>query len=499
MLDIIFCSIPIREMDQVYSAPAILKSVVQENGYQAKTKDFGVDLLNLCNRNPELFIRVQNYFQVADNPLSDSEKQIIDQFYNKVLEYFKANPSKYIGFSVFSFLTHKALVEIAQMLKNNGIDSKIVIGGRGVKVTPFSSITKLIKLNSLDRHLHFGQIAVQKKIVDHCIVGDGEDAILNLLRGEPVKENNQTETFKYPLPDYSDYEFDQYLWENNEIMFPITGSKGCVRRCDFCDIHHQFGKYKYRTGEDVANEMINISHMYGYRKFQFTDSLVNGGLKPLEEFCNILAEYNDGHPDHKITWNGQYVCRPEEHMPERLYPLMARAGAHGLTIGAESGSNHVLEHMNKKTSIEALLHELKLFEKYGITCMLLTFVGHWAETSEDFIEHCQMLVDIAPYAHSGTISGVSLGPIAAILDGTPSQEEVKRGEITQSEFDKEYVWSVKYNPENTYKERIRRRIIVNQLASKLKLPITDEVDWLIFLTSKTETWHKEINEFYANI
>lgn len=499
MLDIIFCAIPIREMDQIYSAPAILKSIVQENGYKAQTKDFGVDLLDLCGRDPELFIRVQNHFQVADSPLTASELKILDQFYQKIVDYFKQNPSHYIGFSVFSFLTHKALLEIVCVLKENNIKSKIVIGGRGVKVSPFSSIEKLIKLNALDKTQQFGQILVRKKIVDHCIVGDGEDAILNLLENKPIQDVNSTDTFEYPLPDYSDYEFDKYIWENNEIMFPITGSKGCVRHCDFCDIQHQFGRYKYRSGRDIANEMIKISHKYGYRKFQFTDSLVNGGLKPLDEFCTILAEYNDTHPDHKIYWNGQYVCRPEEHMPERFYPLMARAGAHGLTIGAESGSNHVLEHMNKKTSVEALLYELKLFEKYGITCQLLTFVGHWAETDKDFVDHCRMLIDIAPYAHSGTISGVSLGSVAAILDGTPSINEVKEGNLIQSTFEKELVWYATYNPGNDFKERVRRRIITHQLAKQLKLPIVDEIEFLTYLNTLVELRHTKINKFYEDI
>jgi len=499
MLDIIFCSIPYRDLDQIYSAPAILKSIVQDNGYQAQTKDFGLDLLELCDRNVELFLKIQSYFTVPDNPLTKQQQLILDRFYQQIVDYFKKNPSKYIGFSIFSILTHKAIIEITQLLKDNNINSKIVVGGRGAKVSAFTAAHKSIKLTSLDKLQPFGQVLVQKKLVDQCIIGDGEDAILNIFENKPIKENNIAETFEYPLPDYSDYEFDKYLWEDNEIMFPVTGSRGCVRKCDFCDIQYQFGKYKYRSGRDIANEMIKLSQIHGYRKFQFTDSLVNGGLKPLEEFCTILAEYNDHHPDHKIRWNGQYVCRPEEQMPERLYPLMARSGAHGLTIGAESGSNHVLEHMNKKTTVDALLYELELFQKYGITCYLLTFVGHWAETHEDFIEHCKMLVDITPYARSGTISGVNLGTTAQILPGTPSIREVEQGSIVVSDFNKELIWSAKYNLDNTFKERIKRRLIIHQLAQRLKLPLTDEVEYLTMLNASLLHDYKKINEFYENI
>ena len=102
------------------------------------------------------------------------------------------------------------------------------------------------------------------------------------------------------MPDYSDYEIDQYMWDKSGPMIPITGSKGCVRNCDFCDVRFQFGKYQFRTGKDIAKEMISLSQKHGYRKFQFTDSLVNGSLKVMKDLSsnkviglNEIKEYLD--------------------------------------------------------------------------------------------------------------------------------------------------------------------------------------------------------------
>jgi len=495
-LDIIFCSIPYRDLDHIYSAPAILKSIVVNNGYTAMTKDFGLDLLELCNNDTDLLDRIQQYFITAENNLSESENTILNNFYSRVVDFFKTHPSKFIGISVFSIFTHKSTVDILTLLKQHRISSKIIVGGRGVKVPINIAAQRIANPSKLEKMLELGEFLKKRKLVDYAVVGDGEDAILDILKGDELKYNYNTETFNYPLPDYSDYDFSKYLWNDGPVMFPITGSKGCVRDCDFCDIKYQFGKYKYRNGKDIANEMIYIAENLGYRKFQFTDSLVNGGLKILEEFCTIIADYNDKNPDNTISWNGQYICRPASEMPERLYPLMAKSGAHGLTIGAESGSDHVLDQMNKKTDVESLFYELEQFEKYKITCVLLTFVGHWAETHDDFVNHCGTIVKILPYIRSGTISALSLGATAVMLEGTPSMKYVADQQIVLSEFNQDFVWYAKFNSSNTYKERILRRLVLHMLAKRLAIPIRDEWNFLNIANVIIEKHHREINEFY---
>ncbi len=497
-LDIIFCSIPYSNLDHVYSAPAILKGVVTTNGYTSKTKDFGIDLLKLCNNDINLFNRVQSYFLDLDNNLSDEEQTILDKFYNGAIDFFKNNPSKFIGISIISFYTHKPAVELLCRLKKSGINSKIIVGGRGSKVATSNVVNSILKISKLDKMIEFGNFLKKKKLADYIVIGDGEDAILDILQGQKTKTNYASDSFSYPLPDYSDYNFDDYLKSNNgdQVMFPITGSKGCVRNCDFCDIRFQFGRYKHRDGSDIAKEMIYIAENLGFRKFQFTDSLVNGGLKILEEFCTIIAEYNDNNPDNKISWNGQYICRPSDQMPERLYPLMARSGAHGLTIGVESGSDHVLEHMNKKTNNDALFYELTQFQKNNITCVLLTFVGHWAETYDDFVNHCRMIVNLLPFIRSGTVSALSLGILALILDGTPSMDEVRAGDIILSDFKNDLIWYAKNNPANTFKERLYRRLILHKLATELKIPILEEWNYLNSLNVIVKHHSNEINEFY---
>lgn len=496
MYDIIFCSIPHSNLDQIYSAPAILKGVVQANGYRAKTVDFGLTLLELCDHDINLFNRIQNYFISAGDTLSAHETTILTKFYNQVVDFFKNNPSHYIGISVFSIYTHKSAYNIIKLLKENNISAKIVIGGRGVNIPAYEVTYNTIAKTKLDKIISYGELLKKKKLADFVIVGDGEDAIVDLLNGiVDQNKENRSETFNYPLPNYDDYRFEDYLLINGQLSFPITGSKGCVRECDFCDIKVQFGKYRYRNGFDIAKEMIYVAENFGFRKFQFTDSLINGGLKSLEEFCTVIAEYNQSNTT-KITWNGQYICRPESQMPKRLYKLMADSGVEGLTIGAESGSNHVLAMMNKKTAVESLYAELEQFRIHNITCVLLTFVGHWSETFEDFVDHCRMFINILPYVRSGTISSVSAGIPAGILEGTPWMRDVNKYKIHLDDVMGSSLWVSELNPDNNFKERIYRRLTVSKLINKLKIPCHDEFIQFLQLSSTIETSHIHINEFH---
>jgi len=137
-----------------------------------------------------------------------------------------------------------------------------------------------------------------------------------------------------------------------------------------------------------------------------------------------------------------------------------------------------------------------MFRKYGITSFLLILIGHWGEREEDFVEHCRVMAKLLPFIRSGTISMISLGVPAMVLDGTPAIKEVDEGKIIRADFDKEFVWLAKYNPTNTLKERMWRRLIISRLSDALQYPLDREVIQLSEINNTLSKNHKEINEFF---
>jgi|688.fasta_scaffold192074_1 hypothetical protein len=493
MQDIIFCSLPYSDLDHIYSAPAVLKGVVHEHGYSAKTVDFGLTLYDVCNNDKTLFDIVQSYFISPD--VEDDYKVYIEKFYNQCIEYLLNHPSEFIGLSVLSIYTHKAVFELCHRIKQAGIKSKIVVGGRGCKIPTFSSIYPTVDPTNIEKFLSYGEFLKKRNLIDFLVLGDGENAILDVLASRELESEYTSNQFVNSIPDFSDYKLDRYLFQN-DITLPIMGSKGCVRDCDFCDVKYQFGKFRHRSGKDIFEEIIALSKKYNIYKFHFTDNLVNGGLKPFKEFLYLLAEHNTKNANHSIRWSGQYICRPASQTPVEIYDLMKRSGAEGLTIGAESGSDHVLTAMNKKTTVQALFDELEQFRKHRLTCNILTFVGHWSETREDFIDHCKMLVKLTPYVRSGTISALIGGFTMAMLDGTPSMENAEKNQIVLSSFHKDQIWHVKNNPTNTFKERVYRRLIVNKICKNLNILTATDFESFMYIKNIIDQYHYQIKEFY---
>ena len=262
MYDIIFCTLPVVAIDGIYSAPALLKGIVQSAGFKSRTFDFGIDLYKFCNKNFEQFARIQNYF-VTKNLLLIKEDQIVLQdWYDHVSTTLQSTNTKYIGFSVFSIWTHRATLEILLKLKELDLTHKVVLGGRGLKTNANDVVIDLLPNKSMnDRIQWFGTLLKNKGLTQHVIIGDGENAVVEFLRTNTTKDNNVVKGFDFPWPNYSDYNFSDYHWEGPPHL-QVIGSKGCVRDCDFCDVKAQFGNYQFKDGYQLAEEMITLQQQF---------------------------------------------------------------------------------------------------------------------------------------------------------------------------------------------------------------------------------------------
>ena len=172
---------------------------------------------------------------------------------------------------------------------------------------------------------------------------------------------------------FDDYDLTKYNYVN-ELTIPITGSKGCVRKCTFCDIPVLWPKFKFRSGKHIAGEMIHLYNRHGVKKFYMSDSLVNGSLTAFMDFITTLAEHNKNNPTNSIKWVGQYITRPKSNvLNDDYYDLLKSSGGEGLTIGVESGSDRVRQHMKKQFTTADIDYELAQFDRRGIVCVLLFF------------------------------------------------------------------------------------------------------------------------------
>jgi|688.fasta_scaffold284596_2 hypothetical protein len=434
--DIIIVTLPGTLVRMPMAAPALLKASIEQVGFTCKTLDFNIIFYNTVTDVIKL-TELENFFSTGlNNECVQEANELISQWATEIISY---NPV-YVGISVFTYQNRIATRMLCEYLRKHS-DIKIILGGQGLTdggILGPQGFAKELILTSL---------------ADYYIKSEGENSLVELLKGNLDYPGINKDDFKQiddldsiPFPNYDDYNFEIY----DRKTLPITASRGCVRSCSFCDIHDHW-RYKYRSGLRVAEEMIYLHERYQVDSFNFTDSLVNGGLTEFKTFCQAMMKYNQR--GHNIKWAGQYIIRSSNHLDEEYWYNLSQSGANNLAIGVETGSDQVREHMNKKFSNEDLDYTMKMLEKYNITCTFLMIIGYPTETEYDF----QLTLDMfKKYQHLANkiIIDVSFGSTLGILPGTPLYNQASEFNI---ELDKhENNWMAHNNPTLTLSERIRR-------------------------------------------
>lgn len=489
MLDIVFLAIPYAHIGIPPLGISVLNGVVKAHGFTAKSINLAMELSKYCKSQGHDFESTQIKLRFPDSVVvSHTLEQFFDLWVDRVL----AMQPRYIGISVFSYYMHFTTWYLCGKIRARDPNMKIVLGGAGVRTPIHREVNHVIPHTAGQRLIPFGKFMTQQGLADHAIEGDGEQAIVDLLSKDSVCDQFHLADYKQGLPfsNFDDFDFADYTGQLGKgfPQIPMFTSKGCVRDCDFCDVNSIQQRFRFRQGENVVKEMIYLADRYNIRDFNFADSLVNGSLKTMVEWVTKLAEYNRANPDRRITWSGSWICRlPGQTKPE-VYRLMAESGCETLSVGAESGSNHVLDAMDKKTTVEALLHEAKLFNQYGIKFITMIIVGHWSERWQDFVATLDMMYQLRDYVKTGNYVAAGVGTTMSMIAGTPMRS--KNIEYSRSE-----IWWTELNPELTAKERYYRLLIMERFCKLYNIPIMERI--LPWVSHFFGLHTKEVNDFYV--
>ena len=439
--------------------------------------DSSIDLQHdICDNDLHLYNQLINYFITSTSNFR--YKPLIDEFYTHVIEKIQKQDTRFVAFSVFSVYTHRATYDILTRLRLVS-HVPVVLGGRGLTTRPNLAI--LDSLSTIEKISNFSDIIKKRSLADHMILGDGEDAIVDLLAGsycahDDTRHVAKRDALDYPFSNFDGLRLDQYQGLGGVKQLPVISSKGCVRSCDFCDVAAQMKRFQSKSGSRLAQEVIYLADRYDITEFTLADSIANGNMKSLTEFCEKLATHNaTSGPAKQITWSGNWICRPPDAIKQHFYDLMARSGCRSLTVGAEHASNQVLAAMDKKTVVEGLQFDLDQFDRTGIKAVLNLIVGHWSEEFDDFVKLYDFLLAQGRYIANGTINAFHTS-IYGALDNTPSVDHANSNQLIRADDNFTMLWYTKKNPKSTIKIRLARWLILMELYTVLNF-------------SKTEHWH----------
>ena len=463
--DLLLINVPRISLIYPPAGTSLLKGVVEQQGYTCKVKDANFELLNSI-KDPEQFENITNYFTIPNATITSDCAKIVNDWYTSLVDYIVDLDPRYVGISVFTFECQRATRELCERLRKY-YEGNIIIGGAGLSTTGIAT-----QIND------FGNSLKNAGLVDYYVRGEGEYALVNILKesnGEGINNDRyvQIEDLNsLAFPNYDDVIDYKYHYTIGRTQLPVTTSRGCVRRCSFCDIHAFWKKYTYRSGKNVATEMISHYEKYGVQDFFFTDSLINGSLKSFRDLCAELINYYEQNnlPNAFFTWGGQWIVRTPKQLTPKDYIMAARAGLQGVAMGIESLSEQIRKDMNKGFLNTDLDYTLEQFRQTGINCYFLMIVGYPTETDEHHIETMQQFTKYQGYAIDGTIFGVNLGGTLSIDEGSPLHKDSIHYGLSPTQNDTELFgldWTSKDNPKLTLLERINRRIELQELLMDL--------------------------------
>jgi len=479
MVDILICSLPPAVLNRAPAAPAVLKACVEQAGFKAKTTDLALNFyINQCQKNYELYDQLCVYLNPTTSSYTNESINAVNQWLSETIDYINEVQPRYVGLSVFTYYMHRATYLLSREIKKKLPQIKIILGGYAVN-TGANSLIGMPEISKLETLKMFGSIMQDRGLVDHVVYGDGENALVEILEGTKNHQYVSGEKAvmdavmsKIPVSNFDDYKLNDYEWEHNRRTLTVTGSKGCVRQCTFCDIPGKYGRFKFRDGESIAQEMLTLKEKYGIRHFEFTDSLVNGSLKAFKQWLTVLAQYNDTQPDHeKIHWFGQYICRPKSQVKKEFYDLIKRSGVMSLIIGIESGNDETLKLMKKEITIDDVFAEFNMFQQYSIPITVLMLPGFTNETWTRYLDTLRFLVNCRKYYATGTIIKIGVSTPLVVGPGMKIHEEPHLFDIKLDPYDNTN-WVSITDPSNTLVERIKRRAITQALLEKLKITVT---------------------------
>lgn len=367
-----------------------------------------------------LYTQMKDKWDDIEYMLSSWCPEPMYEFYAEVLavwtaivdKHIKITDPEWIGLSIFSHNSRRLGTDICRFIREHYPDKKILIGGTGLG-------------NALgDTTFQYAKDMLARNLIDYYITGEGEIAIVELICKNNIhaaginREPKQiTNVEAVAFANYEDCDHDLYPWEKGFPTYVLTGSRGCVRRCDFCDVYRLWPKFKTRGGEHMAKEMIYHYEQRGVSAFYFSDSLVNGSMKAFRELYTVLIDYQEKY-NMQFEWGGQFICRTNSQMSTEDYVLARKSGLTNVGIGLEHASEKIRKAMRKGFDNEALDDTINNLNIAGINTMMNFMSGHPLETEEDFQENIKFLHKYKWASDNGIIASLNLQNYIAFLEGT---------------------------------------------------------------------------------
>lgn len=289
-----------------------------------------------------------------------------------------------VGISA-SLNQYSEVIKLAKILKAVNPHTVVIIGGSitsydGIKTCPFIDLIV--------------QGEAEEEIVE--IVGQIESNRLELLeQGNPrvIKCSSIDNLDNLPIVDRNLFDMDRYLriWRENTgiTSTSIISSRGCPSDCFFCD--KAIGGYQFRgrSARLVVDEMEYLWLKHDLDEIFFYDDQAMFDFDRVMSICDEIESRGL-----TINWSSQ--ARVDQ-VSDELLSAIKQAGCSELYFGVESGSQKILDYLNKGFTVDQIIEAFRLCHKHKIKPGMFLIVGVPGESSSDIDATISLVRQCRPY------------------------------------------------------------------------------------------------------
>ncbi len=251
--------------------------------------------------------------------------------------------------------------------------------------------------------------------VDYVIRGEGEKTLKELLNtlenkakpntvlGVAYQENGKIITTSpravmrdldsLPQPAWNLIDLEPYrqIWLKHHGYFSlnIATTRGCPYKCNWCAKPIYGNRYNSRSPKKVVAEIEYLLTHYQPTHFWMCDDIF--GLKP-----KWIKEFRDEVLAKNLKFKYKIQSRADLLLEEDTIEALSQSGAETIWIGAESGSQKILDAMDKGTKVEQIKEARLLLKQKEIKVAFFLQFGYLGETMEDIDATLKMVLELMP-------------------------------------------------------------------------------------------------------
>jgi len=376
-----------------------------------------------------------------------------------------------------NLMTKVNVIETMQFVREHLPETTIVLGGPDVRY-------------NLEHYLKAGGHV--------AVIGEGEETMRELV--EAIQAGNQTDFSQIdgvgfmlegklvqtkersrirpvddlPFPNRHKIDIQKYLdtWKtyHGQQSMTMSTQRGCPYTCKWCSTAVYGQSYRRRSPAKVVEELKHLKETYQPESIWFVDDVFTVSHKWLAAFAEEVQKEDAIIPFECIS--------RADRLNEEVIDLLKAAGCFRVWIGAESGSQKVIDLMDRRVDVNQVRDMIRMTRQKGMEAGTFIMLGYPGETEEDIRETVKHLKESNPDHFTITIAypikGTRLyGEVEAIqtksLDWTKTTDRDRDFERTYSRKYYDYATRWVTNEVNWHKYKLlNQQLSPHALKTKLK-------------------------------